>query len=108
MNVTMRFRGVSSSAELTDFVLQRSARALGRFDVRDVHITLEDVNGPRGGKDKQCKLRVRFGTAEVVLVCLGFSEFAVVEEAFSRLREQVARLHGRRQAFDRRALMGLA
>ncbi len=108
MTISIRFRGVPSSAELTDFVEQRSQRALRRFGVRELRITLEDVNGPRGGRDKQCKLRARVGSTEVVLVCRGFSEFAVVEDAFDRLRNQLARLHERRTSIDRSSMMGVA
>jgi putative sigma-54 modulation protein len=99
MNVTIRLRGVSSSPELVSFVRECSASAFSHFGVRDVHVTLEDVNGPKGGRDKQCRLRVRFRSAEVVLVCLGFSEFAVVEDALEQLREQVVRLRERRRAW---------
>lgn len=53
-----------SSAELSDGLRDYGERrlrfALDRFVPRiaDVHLRLEDLNGPRGGVDKQCRLDV--------------------------------------------------
>jgi len=35
--------------------------ALGRFSgrVRSLHVTLKDLNGPRGGLDKHCRIAIR-------------------------------------------------
>lgn len=42
-------------------VERRLGFALGRFAdvVRDVEVTLSDINGPKGGHDKLCRIRVR-------------------------------------------------
>jgi hypothetical protein len=48
------------SGALRDYAERRLRFALDRFEPRiaDVHLRLEDVNGPRGGVDKQCRLDV--------------------------------------------------
>ncbi len=48
------------SDALRDYAEHRLEFALDRFVPRiaDVHLRLEDLNGPRGGVDKQCRLDV--------------------------------------------------
>ena len=44
------------------YVERRLHFALGRFAdvVKQVQVMLSDINGPKGGHDKQCRLRVDF------------------------------------------------
>ena len=60
MRVEVRSRGIEGGRELTDHVRRRLAFALGRFgdSIRRVRVRIEDVNGPRGGMDKRCVVRV--------------------------------------------------
>lgn len=61
MKLVIRSRGIELSPPLHDLVVRRVRFALSRLDgaIRDVHVTLADVNGPRGGVDKVCRLRIR-------------------------------------------------
>jgi len=70
MKLRMSARGVKLSAELNEFVSRRVHFRLGRFAerIRSVSIALADVNGPRGGLDKLCDVRVNAGLRNQVIV----------------------------------------
>ena len=58
MRLEIRSRGVEVSERLKDHVEERLRLALGRLAryVGEVWVYLRDVNGPRGGKDKLCRV----------------------------------------------------
>ena len=60
MKIVIRAHQVDLTPELRDHVRRRLEFALGRLGpaVRAVQVTLADVNGPRGGVDKQCRMRI--------------------------------------------------
>jgi putative sigma-54 modulation protein len=91
MHMTVR----TSDASLMDLVLRRFAFALGRFHgrVRSVTIRLTDVNGPRGGVDKQCRVtaHVRGGTRAIVLEDIDADAAVAVDRAADRTARAVAR-----------------
>jgi putative sigma-54 modulation protein len=94
-------------AELTKHRLQR---ALGRFAsrVRRVRVCLNDVNGPRGGIDKRCRMRVDlFPRGAVVVEAVGaaFEQalFGAAERVVRRVRALIERkrdAHRRRRPRD--------
>ncbi len=56
MDFFIHSKGIQISDSLREEVQVRLNQALHRFSdkVARVHITLENVNGPRGGRDKRC------------------------------------------------------
>lgn len=60
MQLRIRTRGVDLDATTRDQVARNLTFALARVGavVPAVEVTLLDVNGPRGGVDKRCRLRV--------------------------------------------------
>ncbi len=65
--------------------------ALGRFAgrVRSLHITLKDLNGPRGGLDKHCRLAIRLDRPGRLIVIEDVD--AEPEAAISRAAERASR-----------------
>ena len=61
MQVEIRGMGVTRSDALWAHVERRARFALGRFADRVVRVKIQlaDVNGPRGGVDKRCRVRLR-------------------------------------------------
>jgi len=70
MKLRLVTRGIEPTADLVDYVRRRVHFALGRFagKIRSVTIRLVDVNGPRGGIDKCCNIRVNVGLRQEVVV----------------------------------------
>ena len=70
MKLRLVARGVELTADLNEYVRRRIHFALGRFAgrIRSVCVRLTDVNGPRGGIDKCCDIRVNVGLRQEVIV----------------------------------------
>ena len=70
MKLRMSARGVELSAELNEYIRRRVHFSLGRFAgrIQSVSISLADVNGPRGGLDKICDVRVNAGLRNPLMV----------------------------------------
>ena len=70
MKLRLAARGIELSADLKEQVRRRAHFSLGRFAarIRSMSIILSDVNGPRGGNDKLCDIRVDVGLRQQVIV----------------------------------------
>lgn len=96
MKLRLVTRGIELTADLNEYVARRIHFALGRFagNIRSVTIRLADVNGPRGGVDKCCHIRVDVRSRQQVIVheCQGNIHAAVafaVERADRAVRRQL-------------------
>jgi putative sigma-54 modulation protein len=71
MKMRLAAHGIELSGGLKDYIRRRVHFSLGRFAgrIRSLSIRLADINGPRGGVDKRCDIRVDVGLREQVIVC---------------------------------------
>ncbi|MBX3193073.1 MAG: HPF/RaiA family ribosome-associated protein [Labilithrix sp.] len=70
-----------------DFALRRLAGRVDRALVR-----LVDLNGPKGGPDKRCRIEARLSSARSVIVeATDADAYVAVSQATARLEERVAR-----------------
>lgn len=74
-----------------ELVRTRLEFALGRFTgrVRSLRVTLKDLNGPRGGHDKHCRIAIRLDRPGRLIVIEDLD--AEPEVAISRAAERAAR-----------------
>ncbi len=94
MKIHVRSLEVPLTDELLALVERRVRYGLTRFaaSVHDVHVTLDDLNGPRGGVDKVCRLRVRTGRRKPCVVEQRATSIeAAVSSAAARAARAVAR-----------------
>jgi putative sigma-54 modulation protein len=70
MKVRLTAHRMELSAELRDYVTRRVHFGLGRFAgwIKSLTVRLADINGPRGGIDKCCHIRVDGGLSQKVIV----------------------------------------
>ncbi len=70
MEIRVDARNVEIPARSTRSLADRINRLLSRLKTRiaRVHITLKDVNGPRGGRDKVCVLRTELTNGRHIVV----------------------------------------
>ena len=70
MQFDIRTRGISISQGLRKHIERRVHFALDRFAmrIRQVHATLGDLNGPRGGIDKCCRLAISLDRPSTIVV----------------------------------------
>jgi putative sigma-54 modulation protein len=96
----LRSSNIPLSEPLRNHIARRLEFALRRFAHRVDRITvrLVDINGPKGGPDKRCRIVVRLTPAHSVIVEATDSDaYAAVSQATMRLDEAVARAITRRR-----------
>ncbi|HEY6909131.1 MAG TPA: HPF/RaiA family ribosome-associated protein [Myxococcales bacterium] len=103
MKILIRSR-IRASAAVRAYVERRLQFSLGRFSKRvdRAVVHLEDVNGPRGGEDKLCRIEVRLRpTGNVLVEESGSLVLAAVAGAAERVGRAVSRAVERRRDMDR-------
>lgn len=111
MKLTIRSRQLQLTTATQQEIWRRIYRVFGRVSpwIREVDLTLSDINGPRGGADKRCQLHIRGrGMAEVVVEHVGVEALAAVALAAERAEQVILRRLSRRRAFTRSSLRSFA
>lgn len=93
------------SGTLREHVERRLGFALDRIihHVRDIVVSLGDVNGPRGGADKRCNLLVTLATGKTLVIHETDSDlYRAIDRAAGRAKNQVKRRAARRRQSRRR------
>jgi len=93
MRTIIRANGLASDA-VGDHARRRLGFALGRFADRitTVWLRLSDLNGPRGGVDKQCRIEVRgVNQWEVVVEDRDCDVYVAIDRAADRVGRAVGR-----------------
>ncbi|MCU0842531.1 MAG: HPF/RaiA family ribosome-associated protein [Thiobacillaceae bacterium] len=100
MHTDIQTQGFDLTDGLRDYTERRLAYALGRsaHHVNRVAVLLADINGPRGGVDKRCRIRVRLAPSlEVVVEDTQADLYAAIDRAAERTGRTVARSVGRQR-----------
>jgi putative sigma-54 modulation protein len=100
MQLEMRGVNLELDRMLADHIERRLRSVLGRFAARidRLAVHLSDVNGPRGGIDKRCRIAVALVPRGMVMVeGWGDEPFALVTRAAKRARRAVRRALERRR-----------
>lgn len=102
--IDLRSPNLPISVALREHVVRRLDFALRRFShrIERVVVRIVDINGPKGGPDKRCRIVAHLEKAQIVLVEATDSDaYVAVSQAAIRLDERVSRALTRR---DPRAL----
>ncbi|HET7754061.1 MAG TPA: ribosome-associated translation inhibitor RaiA [Anaeromyxobacteraceae bacterium] len=94
MNVQIRTRGIPITGGLRSHVERRASFALDRFAERVMSVTVRfaDVNGPRGGVDKVCRVEVVLRGAGAVRASDTHADlYVAIDGAFHRVARGVTR-----------------
>lgn len=100
MMVDVRVRNCDPKEELRAHAERRACFRLSRFgsDVRFIDVCLTDVNGPKGGLDKECQVQARGNfIGKITLRETSADPFAAVDAAVDRLARTVGRTLERRR-----------
>lgn len=107
MKIDIQAHGVELTDGLRGHVEHRLGFALSQFQdrIRGVVVRLSDVNGPKGGIDKRCNLRVRLNGLSEIVVEETEADFPIaVNRAADRAKRTLARRLLRvRETFNARA-----
>lgn len=109
MRIDIKASGFDLTEGLRDHTVRRLQFALGwaNHDVRAVSVRLSDINGPRGGKDKRCRIQVPFaGTPNVVIEDTEADLYVAIDRAAERAERAVVRRLERLREFSHARLDG--
>lgn len=102
MKLELHSSRVDISDATRNYVERRIAFALGRFAdvIHSVIVRLEDINGPRGGVDKLCRVRVKLEKRKTPIIAEVLTDEvpAAVDMASERVGRAVARQLDRRSS----------
>lgn len=113
MRLVLHTSGLERTEELEALVERRLRYALDRYwpQLPSVHVSLSDLNGPRGGKDISCVVRTRLPgrgalvvrqTAADALEAVGNATRRAAHALGRRLRKRGERRRGRARGMRRR------
>ncbi len=97
MMIEIDISGKSSEA-LDEHIRQRISSSLDQYPERivGVEVRMEDVNGPRGGVDQRCQIKVKLNPkGDVVVSELAADPYQAASAAADRLRNAVSRAVGK-------------
>ena len=94
MLVHIQSRHFSLSAALNKYVKTKLQVMLGRYEAKiiSLNVSLFDINGPKGGEDKCCKIIVKInGTSSIVLQETAVDLYDAINTCSRRARRAVKR-----------------
>jgi putative sigma-54 modulation protein len=104
MRLNVKLRDPRVEQEHVESIERRAHFALGRFGnhINRTEVILSDNNGPRGGRDKQCTVRVLLiGLPPVVVKVTDFESISAVSRAVDRAARHVRDNLNRRRDVQR-------
>lgn len=102
MKIEMRSQGLVLTEGLRSLAEKQLHYALdwARFEVTKVILHFSDLNGPRGGNDKRCQLRIPLaGMREIVIEETGADLGMAISRAIDRGSRTLERRLSRRREF---------
>ena len=93
MEIQIKTSGLPAAKKLRAHANDRIRATLGRFGhiVQLVSVRLSDINGPRGGADKLCRIVIQMKTRSLVLEELGVDMRRVIDRLADRVQHNVCR-----------------
>jgi putative sigma-54 modulation protein len=103
MRLTIQANGFLLTQALRAHTEQRLATALGwaRQHLRKLAVSLSDINGPRGGVDKRCQIKVMLETGrEVIIEDVEADLYVAINRAAERADRAIVRQIQRTRDFS--------
>ena len=94
MNINLQARDFHLTDSLESQIRQKMKNILNRFDqkIRMARVVLSDINGPKGGKDKRCTIKIEVHNFKTI----------VVDEVTENMYESISRCSQRaKRAIDK-------
>ncbi len=102
MRMDIQCQGFTLTPGLEDYVRKRLGYTLGRAAdvITGVRVRLDDINGPRGGADKRCRLELRLKSQPSVIVeDVEADLYLAIDRATDRASRTLDRRLDRRRRF---------
>lgn len=111
MNITTTSQNFESSVALDTFVRSRLKNSLARLDseIIAIDVFMKDVNGPKGGVDKQALIRVQLRNRQVITIESAHENlYAAVRIGVKRTQKAVRRHLRKSRQIDKQRVRDLA
>lgn len=109
MNIAIHSNGLALTEPLREYVHRRLKTALGWALTRRLAVWLSDINGPRGGRDKRCKIQISLDHGKTIIIEDTEEDlFAAIDLAADRADRALARQLARNRKFAHAKLSTLA
>jgi len=99
MNLFVRTSNIALTQPIRTYIDRRVRMVMGRFGrkIARVSVRISDVNGPRGGVDKLCRIETRFwGNLPVVVEDVAGNLPQAIDRSIRRMGRAVARVAAKR------------
>jgi ribosomal subunit interface protein len=104
MNIAIQSNGLILTDSLRAHVHRRLETSLGWALTRRLAVWLSDINGPRGGRDKRCKIQISLDHGKTIVIENTEEDlYAAIDLAAERADRALARqlARGRQFAHDK-------
>lgn len=94
MNIHIQAQGFDLTEGIREHTRKRLQFTLGwaRHEVRSITVYLSDVNGPRGGHDKRCRIQIPIvGSRDVVIEDVEDDLYVAISRAAERTERTMTR-----------------
>jgi len=109
MNIAIQSNGLVLTESLRAYVYRRLQTSLGWALTRRLAVWLSDINGPRGGRDKRCKIQISLDNGKTVVIEDTEEDmYAAIDRAADRADRALARQLARSRAFTHDKVATLA
>jgi len=99
MNLFLKAHDIALTPQIRTYIERRVRMVMGRFGskIARVSVRISDVNGPRGGVDKLCRIETRFwGGIPVVVEDAAVDLRKAIDRSIRRIGRATARVAARR------------
>jgi len=109
MNIAIQSNGLVLTESLRAYVYRRLETSLGWALTRRLAVWLSDINGPRGGRDKRCKIQISLDNGKTVVIEDTEEDmYAAIDRAADRADRALARQLSRSREFTHDKVTSLA
>lgn len=101
MNIAIQSNGLILTESLRAYVHRRLETSLGWALTRRLAVWLSDINGPRGGRDKRCKIQISLDHGKTIVIEDTEEDmYAAIDLAAERAERALARQLARGREFN--------
>ena len=107
MNIAIRTQGFELTRAINEFACSQLESALKPYSdmVISVDVFMKDINGPKGGVDKQLLVRTRLRTSQVITIeCTRASLYSAIAATVLRSKRSVRRSLRKLRRIEKRRL----
>lgn len=100
MRTEINFRKINRSKEITDYINSRISSAFSRAEdnIESTSLTVSDINGPKGGIDKECTIIIKAAGIKSIVISEQQSKiYAAIDRCISRASQSLMKQLQRRK-----------